>query len=237
MPAAAAPIGRARPSDQPRRRPARTVRPPPRRSPGAARAVTVDPAAPVTPSVSRHSEGSPASAWQSRASAERESGTITWNRPASGQGCSTTTPAAPRSKPGPRRRARRTARRAPRRRPGPGRAGGCRPCSPRPRNPRPQESSLGQQPPQTDRRDPLLGGSVVEPACHRRAPPCLACLPSVSGAGTVGPAVHPWWAGSGWPHTPRDHPLAGHGSRCERGGGILGQGPKKGNASLPSKPM
>ncbi len=50
---------------------------------------------PVTPRVTSASEGSPARAWQIFASAARASGTTAWSRPASGQGRSTTTPAAP----------------------------------------------------------------------------------------------------------------------------------------------
>ena len=60
-------------------------------------AVIVFPKLPVTPTVTSWCEGSPAKAWQIRAWAAVAFGTITWSRPASGQGRSTTTPAAPRS--------------------------------------------------------------------------------------------------------------------------------------------
>ena len=60
-------------------------------------AAAVRPWVPATPTMCSPSDGSPASAWQSRAYAALVSATTTWSRPASGQGRSTTTPAAPRS--------------------------------------------------------------------------------------------------------------------------------------------
>ena len=202
-------IRRGRPGGSSRRRTSPATPTSPNRAPVASkierrnRLVTVLPHVPVTPTVTSCSDGSPARRLaEPRAARPRESGTTTWSRPASGQGRSTTTPAAPRSSAWPTNACPscRDPRTATNTWPGSSRRlSAVQPETSQSRHPTNRASGSSRR--KADRGDPPLGQTVNEPARHRLSPPCQPSIPASPGPGCS--ASHP------------------------EGGGIFGQDPKK----------